>query len=67
MASGQNRPAGVALPFAVRQRKPLFVSVGHQVSLASAVEWTLACTTRYRLPETTWYAHRLASGPELPS
>lgn len=46
--------------------KPLFVSVGHRVSLASAIEWTLACTTRYRLPETTRYAHRLASGPELP-
>ena len=46
--------------------KPLFVSVGHRVSLASAVAWTLACTTRYRLPETTRQAHRLASGPELP-
>jgi deoxyribonuclease V len=43
--------------------KPLFVSPGHRVSLASAVEWTLACTTRYRLPETTRHAHRLASGP----
>ncbi|HTY99332.1 MAG TPA: deoxyribonuclease V, partial [Rhodocyclaceae bacterium] len=42
--------------------KPLFVSVGHRVSLESAVAWTLACTTRYRLPETTRQAHRLASG-----
>jgi deoxyribonuclease V len=43
--------------------KPLFVSPGHRVSLASAVEWTMACTTRYRLPETTRHARRLASGP----
>ena len=42
--------------------KPLFVSIGHRVSLESAVAWTLACTTRYRLPETTRQAHRLASG-----
>jgi len=42
--------------------KPLFVSVGHRVSLESAVAWTIACTTRYRLPETTRQAHRLASG-----
>lgn len=43
--------------------RPLFVSVGHRVSLDTAVAWTLACTTRYRLPETTRHAHRLASGP----
>jgi deoxyribonuclease V len=42
--------------------KPLFVSPGHRVSIASAVEITLACTPKYRLPETTRHAHRLASG-----
>jgi deoxyribonuclease V len=42
--------------------KPLFVSIGHRVSLETAVAWTLACATRYRLPETTRWAHRLASG-----
>jgi deoxyribonuclease V len=42
--------------------KPLFVSIGHRVSLESAVRWTMACVTRYRLPETTRWAHRLASG-----
>lgn len=41
--------------------KPLFVSVGHRVGLASAIRFTLACTTRYKLPETTRIAHRLAS------
>ncbi len=43
--------------------KPLFVSCGHCVSLATAVRYTLACARRYRLPETTRWAHRLASGP----
>lgn len=40
---------------------PLYVSVGHRVSLDSAVHYTLACTRRYKLPETTRQAHRLAS------
>lgn len=41
--------------------KPLYVSIGHRVSLKTAVEYVLRCTTRYRLPETTRLAHRLAS------
>ena len=41
--------------------KPLYVSVGHRISLASAVQYVLACAPRYRLPETTRQAHRLAS------
>jgi deoxyribonuclease V len=41
--------------------KPLYVSPGHRIGLASAVAWVLACLTRYRLPETTRWAHRLAS------
>jgi len=43
---------------------PIFVSVGHRVSLPTAVRYVLACTTRFRLPETTRWAHRLASGSE---
>jgi len=42
---------------------PLFVSIGHCVSLSTAITYVLACTARYRLPETTRWAHRLASGP----
>ena len=45
---------------------PLYVSIGHRLSLAAAIAWVLACTTRYRLPETTRLAHRLASGPATP-
>jgi deoxyribonuclease V len=40
--------------------KPLFVSVGHRVSLPTAVRIVLDCTPRYRLPETTRLADRLA-------
>jgi deoxyribonuclease V len=42
--------------------KPLFVSPGHKVSIVSARQWVMNCLTRYRLPETTRWAHRLASG-----
>jgi deoxyribonuclease V len=41
--------------------KPVYVSIGHRVSLETAVRWTMACCTSYRLPETTRHAHRLAS------
>jgi deoxyribonuclease V len=44
--------------------KPLFVSIGHRISLSSAIHYTLRCCTRYKLPETTRWAHRLASGPD---
>lgn len=42
--------------------RPLYVSTGHRVGLESAVRYTLACCTRYRLPETTRWADRLAAG-----
>ncbi len=45
--------------------KPLYISPGHRVGLQSAIEWVMACLTRYRLPETTRWAHRLASGKTL--
>ncbi|MET0062957.1 MAG: deoxyribonuclease V [Candidatus Thiodiazotropha endolucinida] len=42
--------------------KPLYISIGHKISLERSIELVLACTTRYKLPETTRAAHRLASG-----
>lgn len=42
--------------------KPVYVSVGHRVCLDTAVKLVMDCVTRYRLPETTRAAHRLASG-----
>ena len=41
--------------------KPLFVSIGHCISLETAVTYVMACAPKYRLPETTRWAHRLAS------
>lgn len=41
--------------------KPLYVSPGHQISLATAIACVLRCTPKYRLPETTRLADRLAS------
>ena len=42
--------------------KPVYVSIGHRVGLESAVAYTLACSPKFRLPETTRKAHSLASG-----
>ncbi|MGW3608513.1 endonuclease V [Micromonospora sp. NPDC005163] len=39
--------------------KPVFVSVGHRMSLANATAQVLALAPRYRLPETTRTADRL--------
>lgn len=41
--------------------RPLIVSPGHRVSLASAPLLVMACVTRYRLPEPTRLADCLAS------
>jgi deoxyribonuclease V len=41
--------------------KPLYISPGYRISLETAIQWVICCT-RYRLPETTRHAHRLASG-----
>ncbi len=41
--------------------KPIYVSPGHRLCLETAVSWVMACVTRYKLPETTRQAHRLAS------
>ena len=44
-----------------RDVQPLFVSIGHRICLETAIKYVLACATRYRLPETTRCAHRIAS------
>jgi deoxyribonuclease V len=58
------RDEGETIGAVVRSRtavRPLYVSVGHRISLPTAIEYAMACTTRYRLPETTRRAHALAS------
>ena len=41
--------------------KPVFVSLGHRLSLEGAVNWVMESTPRFRLPEAIRQAHRLAS------
>lgn len=43
--------------------KPVYVSVGHRVSLKRAIDVVLECTGKYRLPEPTRRAH-IAAGEE---
>ena len=45
-----------------RNVKPLYISIGHKISLNTAIYYVMRCTTRFRLPETTRWAHKLASG-----
>lgn len=40
--------------------QPVYVSVGHKITLDEAVALTLACTTRYKIPEPTRLAHHLS-------
>lgn len=61
------RDKGETIGAVLRSRagaRPIYVSIGHRVSLPVAVRYVMACTTRFRLPETTRWAHRLASGDE---
>ncbi|OGO34076.1 MAG: endonuclease V [Chloroflexi bacterium RBG_16_54_18] len=56
---------GEVIGAAVRTRlgaRPVYVSIGHLLSLDSAIDFVLRCTRGFRLPETTRHAHRLASG-----
>jgi deoxyribonuclease V len=41
--------------------KPVYISSGHRISLSTAIDYVLRCTTKYRLPETTRIADKLAS------
>jgi deoxyribonuclease V len=39
--------------------KPVFISIGHKISLETACTWILKLAPKYRLPETTRLAHRM--------
>lgn len=54
---------GEVIGMVVRTRtdvKPVFVSAGHRITLAEAVELTIACSPKYKVPEPTREAHRLS-------
>ncbi|MBF8266504.1 MAG: endonuclease [Dehalococcoidia bacterium] len=56
---------GEVVGAAVRTREyvnPIYVSIGHKVSLGSAMGWVLACCKGYRVPEPTRLAHLAAAG-----
>jgi deoxyribonuclease V len=44
--------------------KPLYISIGHRIDLIAAIAVVMRCVSRYRLPETTRLAHRLAGQTE---
>ena len=56
----KDRTVGMVLRTKARC-KPLFISVGHRISLATAVEQVLRATRSYRMPEPTRQAHHAAS------
>lgn len=59
---------GEVIGAALRTRakvSPVFISVGHKVSLERAMDCVLRCCPTYRLPETTRWAHRVAGGASL--
>lgn len=41
--------------------QPVYVSVGHRISLMTALDYVLQCAPKYRLPETTRLADQMAS------
>ena len=64
-----NKDPGRVIGSVLRTRdnvKPVFVSPGHRIDVEHATAFALACCTRYRLPETTRWAHHTAGGGELP-
>jgi len=56
---------GEVIGAALRTRtgvKPLYISIGHRISLENAIYWVLQCCRGYRLPEPTRLAHLAAGG-----
>jgi deoxyribonuclease V len=41
---------------------PLYVSIGHEISLENAIYWVMECCNGYRLPQPTRLAHLAAGG-----
>jgi deoxyribonuclease V len=51
----------------MRERtNPLYISPGHLIDVEHATQFVLACSTGYRLPEPTRWAHKVAGGERLP-
>lgn len=66
--SPEQSPSDETIGAVVRTRtnvKPVFVSVGNKCLLEDAIRITLACATKYRLPEPTRLAHQLVAKLKL--
>ncbi len=58
-----DKKTGAVLGTVLRTRanvKPVYVSVGHRITLEEAVALALACAPRYKIPEPTRQAHLLS-------
>ncbi len=58
-----DKKTGEVLGTVLRTRanvKPVYVSVGHRITLEEAVDLALACAPRYKIPEPTSQAHLLS-------
>ena len=65
----KGKGAGETIGTVLRTRsnvKPVFVSIGHRISLSTAVDVVMACTPQYRLPEPIRLADRLSKGGAAP-
>ena len=63
-ASVPLRDHGQTIGVVLRSRqhvRPIYISIGHRISLATAVEYVKRCLGRYRLPEPIRLADKLAS------
>lgn len=57
-----HRKEQVGVALRTREKvQPIYVSVGHRISLETSVKYVMQCTPKYRLPETTRLADRMAS------
>lgn len=56
----KNREVGAVLR-TKNKVQPVYVSVGHRISLETAIDYVLQCAPKYRLPETTRLADQMAS------
>jgi deoxyribonuclease V len=59
------RDRGEVIGAALRTKtgmKPIYVSIGHKIDLATAIQWVMRCCQGYRVPEPTRLAHLAAAG-----
>ena len=56
----RNEQVGIALRTKDKVQ-PVYVSAGHRISAETAADYVLQCAPKYRLPETTRLADKLAS------